>query len=110
MPESRPSVATSSKQLRTSAGAVPGLRARHSADTPATCGEAIDVPDRVLLPPPRAAETMSRPGANTSTQRPWLEKKALPSLRLVAPVPRAWATRAGEESQASSLSLPAATA
>ena len=48
---------------------------RHRAETPATWGEAIDVPENTWEPPPLRADSTSLPGAKTSTQLPVLEKE-----------------------------------
>ena len=80
------------------------------ATAPAVWGEAMEVPESTVLPPPTFAEVMSCPGAKMSTHAPVLEKNARWSERLVAPVPMAWTTRAGEDPQAFSFSFPAATA
>jgi len=110
IPERIPRVAWSSTHCSTVAGVEPGLRSRQSAATPAACGDAIDVPLKVVEPPPLRAEVMSRPGPKRSTQVPVFEKEARASLRSLAPVPIACLTRAGDEPQASLLSFPAATA
>ena len=44
--------------------------AKYAAATPATCGDAIDVPDIVCDPPPREVDTILLPGANISTTEP----------------------------------------
>ena len=45
------------------------MRWRTRAEMPATCGEAIEVPDRLAYSPPRIAEVMLPPGAATSGLR-----------------------------------------
>ncbi len=52
--------------------AVGGLDS-NSANTPATCGDAWDVPLMVVTPPVRRRLTMFVPGAATSIQLPWFE-------------------------------------
>lgn len=52
---------------------------------------------------------MDIPGANTSTQGPWLEKYARSSPRVEAPTVTAFSAAAGELLHASLLSLPYAT-
>ena len=65
-----------------------GLPWRYSAATPATCGEAIDVP---FHPPWKhvsqllTVDVMLTPGANTSRHVPQLENEARASVELVAP-------------------------
>ena len=57
----------------TSADDAHGLAARNAAATPATCGEAIDVPLMVVVPPVSQSDVMLAPGANRSTQEPKFE-------------------------------------
>ena len=52
-------LAWSSTHCRTCAGVEPGLRSKHSAETPAAWGEAMDVPLNDVEPPPRLADVMS---------------------------------------------------
>lgn len=54
----------------TMAGEAPVLFERKSAPAPAPCGEAMEVPDIVVVPPPRRVERMLTPGAQRSTQDP----------------------------------------
>ena len=65
---------------------------------PATCGEAIDVPDNtaVAVVDVYQAEVMLEPGANTSTHEPKFEYDARESDEVVAPTVIAFGTRAGE--------------
>ena len=92
-----------------------GVRVRccpsSTAAAPATCGVAIDVPDRVLVAVGLVyqSETICEPGAKVSTQVPKLEYDARASVRSVAATVRAAAARAGDWVQALTLSLPAAT-
>ncbi len=54
---------------------MPGTACDRRAARPATCGEAIDVPEMVLVAPlpPIHAEVMPLPGAHASTQLPKFE-------------------------------------
>ena len=110
-PVTRPVVAFPVIEPATVAGEAPGLPCRYSAATPATWGEAIDVPLIVFvaLVPVYQADVMSEPGANTSTQVPKLEKLDRASVRVVLPTVMALTARAGETLQAFWFSLPAAT-
>ncbi len=85
---------------------------RYSAATPATCGDAIDVPLMVFVAVSLVyqAEVMLDPGAKISTHDPKFENEDLASPFVVEPTVRALAARAGEELQASTLLFPAATA
>src|SRR5690606_3768060 len=88
-----------------------GLACRYSAAAPATCGDAIEVPEIVLvaLSEVYQAEVMLLPGAKRSRQLPQLEKLDRASLLVVEPTVMAAAARAGEVLQAFWFSLPAAT-
>src|SRR5688500_17631307 len=57
----------------TDSGVAVGLRARKSAAAPATCAEAIDVPDISAHRPPSLTDRTSSPGARMSTLEPQLE-------------------------------------
>src|SRR5690606_4881493 len=96
----------------TSAGAASGFASRYSAATPATCGVAMDVPEIVLAAssPSIQAEVISWPGARMSTQSPQLDHGGGTSSESVAPTVIVLGSEAGEMSQASEPSLPAATA
>jgi hypothetical protein len=112
MPVSVFTVAVLTISLRTVAGEAPGLLCRTRAATPATCGEAIDVPLNVavavlLL---NQDDKMAEPGANTSTTLPKFENDERASLLVDDPTVMASATRAGEEFAAFVFELPAATA
>ena len=74
------------------------LMASVTAATPATWGEAIEVPDNtaVAVVEVYQAEVMLDPGAKTSTHDPKLEYEARESVDVVAPTVMALATRAGE--------------
>ena len=48
----------------------PGFDSRISAATPATCGDAIDVPLQDCVPPPMIVEVIPDPGAKMSVQVP----------------------------------------
>lgn len=65
--------------------------------------------DRHTVGLPIQALMMSWPGANKSTTDPKLEKDALASAMVVAPIVLAEGARAGEVLRASVLELPAAT-
>jgi hypothetical protein len=96
----------------TSEGESDGNTESSTAAAPATCGVAIDVPDIVAdaefdeIP----AERTLTPGAKISTQEPKLEKEARASLAETAATVSAAAALAGDERQASTFELPAATA
>jgi hypothetical protein len=65
----------------------PGLRANISAAAPATCGEAMDVPDSKMYSPSCCGyvDPMFSPGAPRSTETaPKFEKPARVSLLVVA--------------------------
>ena len=111
-PRTTPAVAEPSSRFATCAGLSPGSAPSSSAAAPATCGAAIEVPDSssVAVSPVYQSETMSTPGAKRSTHDPRLENDARRSSRSLAATVSAAGSRAGEESQASSSSLPAATA
>ena len=89
-----------------------GLACLYSAATPATCGEAIDVPLRVAVAvfDVNQAERIDDPGAKISTHVPKLENDERASDMVVDPVVMAFAARDGEKLQALALLLPAATA
>src|SRR5688572_3193411 len=112
MPVSRAVVAALMRAVATPAGVCCGFRPRNRAATPATWGEAIDVPLKVAVPVLLAfdADVMAEPGANRSTQVPKFENDARASVLVEAPAVRARGTRAGEPLQALALELPAATA
>lgn len=54
----------------TEAALAPVWDERYRAPVPPECGEAIDVPDLVVVPPPFLVERMLTPGAHMSTQEP----------------------------------------
>jgi hypothetical protein len=86
------------------------LRAcKYSAATPATCGEAMDVPHFVDVPPFGDSDRIPEPGAKMSTQLPQLDQTERWLLLLMEPTTNALSADAGEELQASSLLFPAAT-
>jgi hypothetical protein len=95
----------------TADGDADGLPWRYSAATPAACGDAIDVPEMVLVAVLEVyqADVMLLPGANTSTQLPKLENEERASVFVVEPVVSAEGARAGETLQAFWFSFPAAT-
>lgn len=90
----------------------PGLNCLYSAATPATCGEAIDVPLKVAVAVLEVnhAERMPEPGAKRSRQVPKFENDDRASVVVVEPTVIAFAARAGDELQALALLFPAATA
>src|SRR5437879_8041188 len=99
--------------VHTSAGVAAGCVSRKRAATPATCGVAWEVPEKMLVAVSLAlpAERMLTPGAKRSRQVPKFEKPARVSLAgSTAPTVIAAGTRAGEALQASAFELPAATA
>jgi hypothetical protein len=81
-----------------SAGLSVGFALNSAAATPATCGEAIDVPEMVLMAVELFihADVMDVPGAKMSRHEPKFEYEARTSVRSVAPTVMAFAARAGE--------------
>src|SRR3954453_6460925 len=98
--------------LKTAAADRGGLPCRESAPTPATCGDAIEVPLMVLVAVVELYhdEVMLLPGAKMSTHVPQLENEARASVLVVAPTEMAVGALPGEVLQASWFSFPAATA
>ncbi len=84
--------------LVTDEGEAVGLPCKIKAATPATCGEAIDVPLIVFVAVSLVyhAEVIELPGAKISRQLPKLEYHARASELVVAPTVMAFAVRAGE--------------
>ena len=82
----------------TVAGEAVGFVSRNNAATPATCGEAIDVPEIVLVAVSLVlhADVMLLPGAKMSTHVPKLENEERASLIVVEPTVMALGARAGE--------------
>ena len=82
----------------TDEGEAVGLPCKISAATPATCGEAIEVPLIVLVAVLLVyhADVIELPGAKTSRQLPKFEYDARASELVVAPTVMADAARAGE--------------
>ena len=82
----------------TVAGEAVGLTSRNNAATPATCGEAIDVPEIVLVAVSLVlhADVMLLPGAKMSTHVPKFENEERASVVVVEPTVIAAAARAGE--------------
>ena len=82
----------------TCAGVALGLLARYSAATPATCGDAIEVPLMVLVAVVLVyqAEVIDEPGAKMSRQVPKLENDERASVLVVEPTVIADGARAGE--------------
>ena len=85
----------------TTAGVALGFDCKYRATTPATCGDAIDVPDievrSVVLR--MYDDVMETPGANTSTHEPKFEKLARASVEPVAPTVIADGALAGQSSR-----------
>ena len=98
--------------LRVVVAEAPGLNCLYSAATPATCGEAIEVPLNVAVAVSELKydDRIPEPGAKMSTHVPKFENEERASLVVVEPVVMALAARAGDCVQASVLLLPAATA
>src|SRR5215475_4132839 len=95
------------------AGVAIGFEDKYRAAAPATCGEAIEVPERTSVPPPLLVERIMTPGAQMSTQLTQLLNPASCSLASVAATvisPSMGPRRDGEPLHASVLSFPAATA
>ena len=82
----------------TVAGEAVGFVSRNNAATPATCGDAIDVPEIVLVAVSLVlhADVMLLPGAKMSTQVPKFENEERASVVVVEPTVIALAARAGE--------------
>jgi hypothetical protein len=97
--------------VATDAGVSEGVVESNSAAAPATCGDAIDVPEMLLVADVLVlqADVMLEPGAKMSRQLPKFEYDARASVLVVAPTVSAVATRAGDDVQASTFELPAAT-
>ena len=83
-------------------GVAAGFVSRNKAATPATCGDAIDVPEIVLVAVSLVlhAEVMLLPGAKMSTQVPKFENEERASGVVVEPTVIAAGARAGETLQA----------
>lgn len=88
--------------FRIVAGDAPGLLCLYSAATPATWGDAIEVPLMVAVAVSLVyqAEVMLEPGAKRSRHVPQFEKEERTSVLVVEPTVIAAATRAGETLQA----------
>ena len=86
----------------TVAGDAPGFVSRNNAATPATCGDAIDVPEIVFVAVSLVlhADVILLPGAKMSTHVPKFENEERVSLVVVEPTVIALAARAGETLQA----------
>src|SRR5437660_4431951 len=97
-------------RLTTSSGDRPGEDARTSAASPATSGEAIEVPAQAPVPPPGTLLTIPSPGAITVGQ-PRSENADSASLWLLAPTEISpFAFSAAGYIERVELWLPAATA
>jgi len=110
-PEISSAVERQTMAVDTSAGVRSGYIARICEATPETCGQAIDVPEMVLICESERthAAVIWEPGAWMSTHGPWFEKLLLASLLVVAPTVSAKGAEAGEKLQASASEFPAAT-
>src|SRR5881397_4373229 len=86
-----------------------GLACLSTAQVPATCGAAIDVPLAIANPPPAKDEMILTPGANRDRNGATFEKYATWSSFVVAPTLTALETHAGALSWSVAPSLPAAT-
>ena len=97
--------------LVTVVGVADGFDCRYNAAIPATCGDAIDVPDHVavVVGLPIIDDVMLTPGAKMSRQVPQLENDARASVEDDAPTVMAEGALDGDELHASALLLPAAT-
>jgi hypothetical protein len=96
----------------TVAGDAAGTADKYRAARPATCGDAIDVPDKIWVELELVchADLMSDPGANRSRHEPKFEYDARASVRVVAPTVNAdTLLLAGDVVQASTFAFPAAT-
>ena len=95
----------------TCAGVADGRADKYRAASPATCGAAMDVPDRVAVAVGDVvpAETIPEPGAKRSRHAPKLEYDARTSVMVVAPTVRPDALfPPGDVVHASTFELPAA--
>src|SRR5688572_25663568 len=81
-----PVVSASRSAVPTAPGSAVGCVCRYRAAAPAVCGDAIDVPFHVAVPPFCHADVMLTPGANQSTQVPQLENDARVSVLVLAPI------------------------
>ena len=97
--------------VATCAGEKVGFADKMRAATPATCGDAIDVPEMVpvAVVPVCHADLIPDPGANMSTHSPKLENDERVSLVVVEPTVIALGAAAGENPHASAVLFPAAT-
>ena len=84
----------------------------YNAATPATCGDAIEVPLNVAVAvfELNHADKIPDPGANRSRHVPKFEKEERASVVVVEPTVIALAARDGDELHAFAFELPAATA
>jgi hypothetical protein len=108
---STPLVADDVNQAAICAGVDDGDDSRPRATIPATCGEAIDVPDFTddAVEEPIHAEVMFDPGAKRSTHGPKFENDERASADVEDPTVIATASPAGDDKHAFELELPAAT-
>ena len=107
----RPVVAFSTRAREMASTVAVGVAASKRAATPATCGDAIEVPDHVALAvsEPLFEEVIASPGAKMSRHEPKFENVARTSVAPVAPTVTALAALAGEYRHALTPSFPAAT-
>ena len=84
--------------LRTEAGDADVLFCKYKAATPATCGDAIEVPEIVFVAVSDVyqADVIEEPGAKMSRQVPKFENDERASVSVVEPTVIAFAARAGE--------------
>ena len=89
-----------------------GFACLYKAATPATCGEAIEVPlsVAVAVSDENHDDKIPEPGANRSRHVPKFENDERASVVVVEPTVIAFAARAGDSLHALALLLPAATA
>lgn len=65
-----PVVVAAPVNLLSTVAGVPAVSFERYSAPPPPCGEAIDLPDIVVVPPPLRVERMLTPGAQMSTQAP----------------------------------------
>jgi len=111
MPLRRLVVASLTIAFLTVAGDAPGLLCKYRAATPATCGEAIEVPLKVApaVSLVNQEDKIPEPGAKMSTTLPKFENEDRESEVVDDPTVIASPTRAGEELEAFTFEFPAET-
>ena len=89
-----------------------GFACLYNAATPATCGDAIDVPLNVAVAVSELNhdDRIPEPGANRSRHVPKFENDERASVVVVEPTVMAFAARDGDELHALAFEFPAATA